>query len=98
MSQWSSVRAWCRCRCNTPVGLAGIYYAPHYDSLVQYREFVDRLPSLEEPEIFGLHENANISYQVRPSRTTAKHSYRGSLIQPLQSVGTIATIEWSFDN
>jgi len=29
-----------------------------------YRSFIDELPLTEEPEIFGMHENANIPYQV----------------------------------
>lgn len=44
---------------------SGIYYCPAYSTLQEYREFIDNLPIIEEPEIFGMHENANIAYQVK---------------------------------
>lgn len=43
---------------------SGIYYCPRYQTLKEYQEFIDSLPLMEEPEIFGMHENANIAYQV----------------------------------
>jgi dynein heavy chain len=44
-----------------------MYYCPESvtcSSLATYRSFIDELPLTEEPEIFGMHENANIPYQV----------------------------------
>jgi len=35
-----------------------------YDSLAEFREFIDSLPLIDEPEVFGMHDNANIAYQV----------------------------------
>lgn len=46
---------------------SGVYYCPESDesnTLKAYREFVDKLPLLEEPEIFGMNDNANIAFQV----------------------------------
>jgi dynein heavy chain len=46
---------------------SGTYYCPESvtcSSLATYRSFIDALPLNEEPEIFGMHENANIPYQV----------------------------------
>jgi dynein heavy chain len=43
---------------------SGIYYCPVVDSIVEYRDYIDALPLIDEPEIFGMHENANIAYQV----------------------------------
>jgi dynein heavy chain len=46
---------------------SGMYYCPESvtcSSLATYRSFIDELPLNEEPEIFGMHENANIPYQV----------------------------------
>lgn len=43
---------------------SGVYYCPTFEKLSEYREFVDKLPIIEEPEIFGMHENANIAFQV----------------------------------
>jgi len=35
-----------------------------YDQLQQYREFIEALPLIDEPEIFGMHDNANIAFEV----------------------------------
>ena len=43
---------------------AGIYYAPMYDQLQEYRDFIETLPLIDAPEIFGMHDNANIAFQV----------------------------------
>jgi len=48
------------------INILGIYYAPMSDKLSDYQEFIDQLPLSDEPEIFGMHENANIAYQVGP--------------------------------
>lgn len=32
--------------------------------LEHYRQYIEDLPLIEEPEIFGMHENANIAFQV----------------------------------
>jgi len=42
---------------------SGIYYAPADGKIDVYRDYVDTLPMNDQPEIFGLHENANITYQ-----------------------------------
>ncbi|XP_060075174.1 dynein axonemal heavy chain 6-like [Ylistrum balloti] len=42
---------------------SGIYYAPDFEELQQYRDYIESLPQVEEPEIFGMHENANIAFQ-----------------------------------
>lgn len=42
----------------------GIYYAPDYPTLQEYRDYIETLPIVDEPEIFGMHENANIAFQV----------------------------------
>ncbi|XP_044766447.1 dynein axonemal heavy chain 6 [Coccinella septempunctata] len=44
---------------------SGTYYCPRYEKLHDYRSFIDELPILEEPEIFGMHENANIAFQKK---------------------------------
>lgn len=43
---------------------SGVYYAPNMNTIVEYRSYIDQLPLIDEPEIFGLHENANIAFQV----------------------------------
>ena len=44
---------------------AGVYYAPNAGTIQAYRDYVESLPFNDEPEIFGMHENANIAFQVR---------------------------------
>lgn len=43
---------------------SGTYYSPDVLTLAEFREFIESLPLIEEPEIFGMHENANIAFQV----------------------------------
>ena len=47
---------------------SGVYRAPPDGDIVSFRHFIDNLPFSEEPSIFGMHENANISYQLQESR------------------------------
>ena len=35
------------------------------DTLGEYRKYIEDLPIIDEPEIFAMHENANISFQVK---------------------------------
>ena len=44
---------------------SGIYYAPSFEKIEQYREFIENLPMNDEPEIFGMHVNANIAFQIQ---------------------------------
>jgi dynein heavy chain len=34
---------------------SGIYYAPQFGTLDQMKQYVDELPMVDSPEIFGLH-------------------------------------------
>ena len=43
----------------------GIYYSPEADLIKDYRDYIEKMPYNDEPEIFGMHENANLFYQVR---------------------------------
>ncbi len=43
---------------------SGIYYAPPNGTLENMREYVRKLPLTEGPEVFGLHDNANISCAI----------------------------------
>ncbi|KAL1130882.1 hypothetical protein AAG570_012123 [Ranatra chinensis] len=47
---------------------SGTYYCPESNqcsSFEQYQNFIEGLPIIEEPEIFGMHENANIAFQTK---------------------------------
>ena len=43
---------------------SGTYYPPEADTLQVYRDYVENLPFNDDPEIFGMHENTNIAFQV----------------------------------
>ncbi|XP_012945211.2 dynein heavy chain 6, axonemal [Aplysia californica] len=47
---------------------SGIYYAPQFETITEYRAYIEELPQIDQPEIFGMHENANIAFQM--SETT----------------------------
>nr|CAD7569447.1 unnamed protein product [Timema californicum] len=59
--------------------------APGLQSLDQYREFIDQLPLIEGPDIFGMHENANIAFQYKETQAVI-----GTIVevQPRESGGT----------
>jgi dynein heavy chain len=63
---------------------SGIYFAPPPGTLENYREYVRSLPFNEGPEVFGLHDNANISCAI--SETNALLDTVLSL-QPKESGG-----------
>ncbi|XP_064174621.1 dynein axonemal heavy chain 6 isoform X1 [Anguilla rostrata] len=48
---------------------SGIYFAPEADSLQDYREYIENLPLIDDPEIFGMHENANLAFQRQETMT-----------------------------
>ena len=50
-----------------PFQFPGIYYAPAHEQLNNYRTYIEGLPIVDDPEIFGMHENANLAFQVRLS-------------------------------
>ncbi|KAF5272727.1 hypothetical protein FQA39_LY07754 [Lamprigera yunnana] len=51
---------------------SGIYYCPLLTTLQEYRDFLNGLPSTEEPEIFGMHSNANLAYQIKETTSILK--------------------------
>lgn len=46
---------------------SGLYYAPADGSIDAYRDYIESWPLNDSPEIFGLHENANIKFQEQES-------------------------------
>ncbi|KAK2919405.1 hypothetical protein Q8A73_003776 [Channa argus] len=48
---------------------SGIYYAPETDELEQYRKYIESLPIIDDPEVFGMHENANLAFQRQETMT-----------------------------
>uniref|UniRef100_A0A1X7UKU1 AAA+ ATPase domain-containing protein n=2 Tax=Amphimedon queenslandica TaxID=400682 RepID=A0A1X7UKU1_AMPQE len=49
--------------------MSGNYYSPEADSIKVYRDFIDALPYDDDPEVFGMHENANIAFQTQETFT-----------------------------
>ena len=45
----------------------GVYFCPPNGPLKDYQHYIDSLPLVDNPSIFGLHPNANISYQKHES-------------------------------
>lgn len=41
---------------------SGTYFIPDLNTLEEYWNFTDQIPGTEDPEIFGLNQNANIIY------------------------------------
>jgi dynein heavy chain, axonemal len=46
---------------------SGIYFAPNDGPLSIYNNYIDSLPLQDNPEVFGLHGNANINYMSQES-------------------------------
>ncbi|XP_075717900.1 dynein axonemal heavy chain 6 [Rhinoderma darwinii] len=48
---------------------SGIYFSPDADSLQNYKDYIENLPLTDDPEIFGMHENANLAFQRTETST-----------------------------
>ncbi|XP_075140366.1 dynein axonemal heavy chain 6 [Leptodactylus fuscus] len=48
---------------------SGIYFSPDADSLQYYKDYIENLPLTDDPEIFGMHENANLAFQRKETNT-----------------------------
>jgi dynein heavy chain len=46
---------------------SGCYWAPAYKTIEEYNTYIESMPFIDEPDLFGLHENANIVYQLQES-------------------------------
>lgn len=55
--------------------MIGIYFAPVADSLQEFKDYIENLPLIDDPEIFGMHENANLVYQVQSLNVCLLTSY-----------------------
>lgn len=43
---------------------SGIYYCPRTEKIEDIRNYIDTLPVIETPEVFGMHDNANIAFEA----------------------------------
>lgn len=49
---------------------SGIYFAPKFTDYNGYIKYLKDLPAISEPEIFGLHSNANITKNMNETNMT----------------------------
>lgn len=59
---------------NTPLWLPRLsvldtYFIPKDGSLASYKEYISLLPSMDPPEAFGQHPNADVASQITEART-----------------------------
>lgn len=43
---------------------SGLYFVPEVGSFQSFKDYISTLPLVDPPEVFGLHENANITFQA----------------------------------
>lgn len=43
------------------------YLVPKLGTVEEYFEYIDQLQDLDDPDIFGMHENANLTFQSQGS-------------------------------
>ena len=46
---------------------SGLYFCPLDGDIEVYRDYIDSLPLSADPEVFGMHGNANITYETQES-------------------------------
>lgn len=46
---------------------SGLYYAPADGKIEVYRDYIENFPLNADPEVFGMHGNANITYESQES-------------------------------
>ena len=47
---------------------SGVYYVPPKGTYEEYVEFIKQLPLTQHPEVFGMHENVDISKDLQATR------------------------------
>ena len=62
---------------------SGIYKCPEVKTLNEFKHYVDQLPFNELPEVFGMHDNANIIYQTKETKFFVNTILEG---QPIASI------------
>jgi len=41
---------------------SSLYFVPTHETVQQARDYIDSLPSVESPDIFGMHANGDIAF------------------------------------
>ncbi|XP_007947093.1 dynein axonemal heavy chain 6 [Orycteropus afer afer] len=63
---------------------SGIYFAPLADTLQEFKDYIENLPLIDDPEVFGMHENANLAFQYKETNTLINTILE---VQPRSSAG-----------
>jgi dynein heavy chain, axonemal len=53
---------------NFKLSESGTYKSIPIGALDYYREIIRNFPEYENPEVFGMHDNANITFQLKESK------------------------------
>ncbi len=58
----------------TPCRLSTLptYYIPKDGPLQTYKEYINQLPNVDDPEAFGQHPNADIASQIKETRSVSR--------------------------
>lgn len=64
---------------------SGTYFVPEVGTFQSFKDYIAGLPLVDPPEVFGLHENANITYQAQESEKIVQTILS---IQPRLTSGT----------
>jgi len=51
---------------------SGIYYPPNVQTISEVQAYIDGLPFSDDPEVFGMHDNANIAFQKEETNTLVR--------------------------
>lgn len=62
---------------------SGIYQTPFSTKIEDIKQYISNLPDADKPEIFGLHDNANLTFQIKETSQFLKALIT---IQPKESV------------
>jgi dynein heavy chain len=80
---------------NFKLSESGIYRIFHHHSIEEILTYIDTLPPTEDPEVFGLHPNANIAFQLQESEKIISCVLN---VQPRVSTGSSSTENKSVDD
>ncbi len=53
---------------NFKLSESGIYLSVPIGDIEYYRNIIEKFPEYEQPEVFGMHDNANITFQLKESK------------------------------
>lgn len=54
---------------------SGIYYCPDEEDVEGFQKYITSLPANAQPEVFGLHENANINCAQMEGKVGRRHKH-----------------------